>query len=155
MMVLLPSWAPNFHPLVIHFPVALLLVAALADLVGMPFGRPRWLAAAVTTLFVLGSAGAIVACLTGPQALDSVLMPGMAHPIVQAHRTWAIGTTIYFCVLTLIRLAVTFRAPLTLPFRVALLIAALVGVAGLQHTAERGGRLVYEQGVGVIGSSLR
>ena len=154
-MTLLPSWAPNFHPLVIHFPVALLLVAALADFVAMPFGRPKWLAAAVTTLFAIGSAGAIVACLTGQQALDTVLMPGMAHPIVQAHRTWAIGTTIYFCVLTLVRLAVTFRAPLSLRSRVALLVAAIIGVAGLQQTAERGGRLVYEQGVGVIGSSLR
>ncbi len=154
-MTLLPSWAPNFHPLVIHFPVALLLVAALADFVAMPFGRPKWLAAAVTTLFAIGSAGAIVACLTGQQALDTVLMPGMAHPIVQAHRTWAIGTTIYFCVLTLVRLAVTFRAPLSLRSRVALLVAAIIGVAGLQQTAERGGRLVYEQGVGVIGSTLR
>ena len=155
MMALLPSWAPNFHPLVIHFPIALLMVAALVDFVGMPFGRPKWLAPAVTTLFALGSAGAIVACLTGQQALDTVLMPGMAHPIVQAHRTWAIATTIYFSVLTLIRVGVAFRAPLTLRYRVALLIAALVGVAGLQQTAERGGRLVYEQGVGVIGSSLR
>ena len=37
----------------------------------------------------------------------------------------------------------------------SMLLAAIVGVAGLQQTAERGGRLVYEQGVGVIGSSLR
>ena len=155
MMALLPSWAPNLHPLVIHFPIALLLVAAFADFVGMPFGRPKWLAPAITTLFALGSAGAIVACLTGQQALDTVLMPGMAHPIVQAHRTWAIATTIYFTALTLIRVGAAFRAPLTLRYRIALLIAALVGVAGLQQTAERGGRLVYEQGVGVIGSSLR
>ena len=155
MMALLPSWAPNLHPLVIHFPIALLLVAAFADLVDMPLGRPKWLALAVTTLFVLGSAGAIVACLTGQQALDTVLMPGMAHPIVQAHRTWAIGTTIYFTALTLIRVGVAFRAPLTLRYRIALLIAALIGVAGLQQTAERGGRLVYEQGVGVIGSTSR
>ena len=155
MMALLPSWAPNFHPLVIHFPIALLLVAAFADLVALPFGRPKWLTPAVTALFALGSAGAIVACLTGQQALDTVLMPGMAHPIVQAHRKWAIATTIYFTVLTLIRVGVAFRAPLALRYRLALLIAALVGVAGLQQTAERGGRLVYEQGVGVIGSSLR
>jgi uncharacterized membrane protein len=155
MMALLPSWAPNLHPLVVHFPIALLLVAALADLIDMPFGRPKWLAKAVTTLFALGSAGAVVACLSGQQALDTVLMPGMAHPIVQAHRTWAIATTIYFSLLTVIRVGAAFRAPLALHYRVAFLIAALVGVAGLQQTAERGGRLVYEQGVGVIGSSLR
>ncbi len=154
-MPLLPTWAPNLHPLVIHFPIALIVVAAFADLVDTLFGRPGWLTSAATTLFVLGSAAAIAACLTGQQALDTVFMPGMAHPIVQAHRTWAIATASYFSVLTLIRVSVAFRAPLARRYRVALLVAALVGVAGLQQTAERGGRLVYEQGVGVIGSSLR
>lgn len=154
-MPLLPTWAPNLHPLVIHFPIALIIVAAFADLVDTLFGRPGWLTSAATTLFVLGSVAAIAACLTGQQALDTVFMPGMAHPIVQAHRTWAIATASYFSVLTLIRVSVAFRAPLARRYRVALLVAALVGVAGLQQTAQRGGRLVYEQGVGVIGSSLR
>jgi uncharacterized membrane protein len=154
-MALLPNWAPNLHPLVIHFPIALIVVAAFADLIDTLIGRPKWMGSAATMLFVLGSLSAIVACLTGQQALDTVLMPGMAHPIVQAHRTWAIATAIYFSVLTLIRVSVAFRAPLARRYRVALLVAALVGVAGLQQTAERGGRLVYEQGVGVIGSGLR
>ena len=154
-MALLPTWAPNLHPLVIHFPIAIIIVAAFADLVDTLFGRPGWLTYAATTLFVLGSAAAIAACLTGQQALDTVLMPGMAHPIAQAHRTWAIATTIFWSMLTLIRVGVAFRAPLARRYRVALLIAALVGVAGLQQTAERGGRLVYEQGVGVIGSGVR
>lgn len=154
-MALLPSWAPNLHPLVIHFPIALIVVAVFADLSDTLIGRPKWLASAATTLFLLGSVSAIVACLTGQQALDTVLMPGMAHPIVQAHRTWAIATTVYFSVLALIRIALAFRTSLPGGYRVLLLVAALVGMAGLQQTAERGGRLVYEQGVGVIGSSLR
>jgi uncharacterized membrane protein len=155
MMALLPSWAPNLHPLVIHFPIALLIVAALADLVDTLVRRPTWLASAATTLFVLGAAGAIVACVSGQQAFDTVLMPGMAHPIVQAHRTWALATTSYFGVLALVRVVMAFRAPLAGRYRVLLLLASIAGVIGLQQTAERGGRLVYEQGVGVIGSSLR
>src|SRR5262245_65845749 len=104
-MALLPSWAPNLHPLVIHFPIALFIVGAFVDLVDTVFGRPRWLSHAATMLFALGALGAIVACVSGQQALDTVLLPGMAHPIVQAHRTWAIATTIYFSVLTVIRIA--------------------------------------------------
>ena len=154
-MALLPSWAPNLHPLVIHFPIALMIVAAFADLVDSLVGRPQWLGSAATTLFALGAAGAIVACLSGQQALETVLMPGMAHPIVESHRTWALATTFYFSLLTLIRVVAAYRAPLARRYRFVLLIASLVGVAGLQQTAERGGRLVFEQGVGVIGSSLR
>ena len=78
-MALLPSWAPNLHPLVIHFPIALIIVAAFADLIDTLVGRPKWLASAATMLFACGSVGAIVACLTGQQALDTVLMPGMGH----------------------------------------------------------------------------
>jgi uncharacterized membrane protein len=139
-MAMLPAWAPNLQPQVIHFPI---------------IGRPRWLSSAATTLFALGAVSAIVACVSGQQALDTVLMPGMAHPIVQSHRTWAISTTVYFSVLTLIRIGVSVRGPLPRAYRVGLLVAALAGVAGLQQAAERGGRLVYEHGVGVIGSSLR
>jgi uncharacterized membrane protein len=139
-MAMLPAWAPNLHPQVIHFPI---------------IGRPRWLSSAATTLFALGAVSAIVACVSGQQALDTVLMPGMAHPIVQSHRTWAISTTVYFSVLTLIRIGVSVRGPLPRAYRVGLLVAALAGVAGLQQAAERGGRLVYEHGAGVIGSSLR
>jgi len=91
-MAMLPAWAPNLHPLVIHFPIALIVVGAFADLVDTIIGRPRWLSSAATTLFALGAVSAIVACVSGQQALDTVLMPGMAHPIVQSHRTWAIST---------------------------------------------------------------
>jgi hypothetical protein len=80
----------------------------------------------------------------------------MAHSIVAAHRTWALATTFYFGVLVIVRLALTFTGvPPRRGFRVLLLAAAVIGVVGLQQTAERGGRLVYEQGVGVIGAGLR
>ena len=30
-MSLIPDWAPNIHPLLVHFPLVLLLVAILVD----------------------------------------------------------------------------------------------------------------------------
>ena len=33
-MNLVPAWAPNIHPLLVHFPIALLYAAAAVDLVG-------------------------------------------------------------------------------------------------------------------------
>ena len=156
MLSIVPSWAPNLHPLVIHFPIALLIVAALADLVDTVVGRPAWLRTAGTALYALGTVGAVVACVSGQQAADTVLMSGMAHSIVVAHRTWAFATTFYFGVLVVVRLVLAFKGtPAGRGLRILLLAAAVVGVAGLQQTAERGGRLVYEHGVGVIGAGLR
>ena len=95
MISLVPSWAPNLHPLVIHFPIALLIVAAVADLVDNVIGRPAWLGSAGTALYAIGTVGAVVACVSGQQAADTVLLSGMAHSIVAAHRTWAFATTFY------------------------------------------------------------
>jgi uncharacterized membrane protein len=151
-----PSWAPNLHPLVIHFPIALLVVAVMADVVDNVVGRPPWLATAGTALYTLGAVAAVIACVSGQQAADTVLLSGMAHSIVAAHRLWAFATTFYFGVLVMVRLALAFRrTPPGRGFRVFLLAAALIGVVGLQQTTERGARLVYEQGVGVIGAGLR
>ena len=60
-MPLIPSWAPNFHPLVIHFPIVLVMTAAVVDLVDVVFERSAWLRAATTTLYVAGAIATIVA----------------------------------------------------------------------------------------------
>ena len=152
-MSFLPAWAPNLHPLVIHFPIALLIAAALADLVDALLARPAWLTAAATSLHVLGVVGAVAAVVTGQQAAATVLTPGLAHPIVEQHRVWALATTGYFGALVSVRIAIGLAGTtLTRRHRAILLVAALAGVAALQQTAERGARLVYEYGVGVIGS---
>ena len=85
-MSLIPSWAPNLHPLVIHFPIVLLITAATIDLVDTVFERPAWLGAAATSLYVAGAASTVAAYLTGVQAGSTVFIPGMAHPVVDDHR---------------------------------------------------------------------
>src|SRR5688572_32118099 len=92
---LIPSWAPNFHPLVIHFPIVLVMTAAVVDLVDVAFERSPWLQAATTTLYVAGALSLVVAYLTGVQAAATVLIPGMAHPVIAEHRQWALVTMGY------------------------------------------------------------
>jgi uncharacterized membrane protein len=38
-MNLVPEWAPNVHPLVVHFPIALVIAAALADALALAVRR--------------------------------------------------------------------------------------------------------------------
>jgi uncharacterized membrane protein len=80
-----------------------------------------------------------------------VFIPGMAHPVVDDHRNWALVTTWYVVAAAVMRLAARrVGFPRARSRRVLLLTTGLIGVLFLQQTAERGARLVYEHGVGVI-----
>ena len=151
-MPLLPEWAPNLHPLVIHFPIGLLLAAASLDLGDAVLRRPPWLGVAGTSLYVAGTAAAIAAYLTGLQAASTVRVPGMAHSVLNDHGNWALMTTVYFVVVSIARVGARYATfPRTRRDCLLLLAAGAVGVVLLQQTAERGARLVYEFGTGVIG----
>ena len=88
---------------------------------------------------------------SGRRAAATVFVPGMAHPIVEDHRAWAWLTMWYVGIVAAARLSALLAGfPRARAHRVLLLTAALIGVLFLQQTAERGARLVYEYGVGVI-----
>jgi len=149
-MHLLPSWAPNVHPLIVHFPIVLVLLAVVVDVVQVL--RPRDGAASLAVaLFVLGAVSALVAFLSGWDAAGEVFTPGMAQALVADHRRWAIVTTSALVAVALLRIATHLsgrgrsRSARAVFLALSLALSVLV-----QQTAERGARLVYEQGVGVV-----
>ncbi len=149
-MTLIPDWAPNVHPLIVHFPIAWWIAAVIVDLIAVVLPRTAWAATTASTLYPAGALSAIVAYLTGRQAAATVLTPGMAHPLITEHSNWALGTTVAFVLVATLRLYVNLNWPQGRRWmRTALAAAALAALAGLFETSERGARLVYEQGVGV------
>jgi uncharacterized membrane protein len=151
MRLLLPPWAPNLHPLLVHFPIALLFTGAGIDALALllPVRARAFLREVSTALYVLGAVAALAAYLTGRAASQTVLVPGMAQPLVTAHWNWALWTVSYFGGLAAVRLALLTRSRLGGGTVAALAVASLVGLGLLYGTAERGARLVYEHGVGV------
>ena len=145
-----PNWAPNVHPLLVHFPIALLSAAVVVDLVAWGFGRNRGLRHAATLLYVLGTVGAVAAYVTGRAASQTVWLPGMAHAVVSEHWAWAWRTVWFFAIVTLARL-ILLRPSRSGPGPAIVAVFALVGLLGfvlLFETSDRGGRLVYQHGVG-------
>ena len=149
-MSLVPDWAPNIHPLLVHFPIALLCAAATVDVAGWAFRRNTLLRQIATLLYVLGTGGAVAAYVTGRAASQTVWLPGMAQAVLKQHWDWALRTVWFFAVFTVVRLLVL--RPSRHQARPALVAAfALVGLVGigvLLETGDRGGRLVYQHGVG-------
>jgi len=164
----LPEWAPNAHPPLVHFPIALLTTGVVFDLLGFTLSQKMVWRHGATALYVLGTALMGVTYITGREAAATVFTPGLAHGLVNEHWTWATWTLAYFVILTLGRLATNIRsksanasysalnhlarAPSWHPstMRIVFLIAGIGGLWLVMETADRGGQLVYEYGVGVM-----
>ena len=147
----LPDWAPNLHPVLVHFPIALLATAVVVDLLAV-LSRDASFTRRATGFYALGAMLLLVTYLSGRDAATTVFTPGMAHALVREHWGWAMWTTVYFVALTGARLL--GRVQLSRERRAVrgvFLIAGACGVILLTMTAERGARLVYQYGVGVAG----
>jgi len=146
---MLPDWIPNIHPFVVHFPIALLVVAVLFDLARLWFRQQSWLHNAVIALYTTGTIGLVAAFWSGRQAVETVSVTGAAVPVVTTHEDWALYTLIFFGIFTTIRLWTWWKElekGWVLP---ALIAPALIGTGMLWYTGERGAELVYKHGVAV------
>lgn len=149
-MFLLPDWAPNAHPLVLHFPIALLVVAALFDLIGLLAGdRGPWRKSA-NWLYVLGGVAAVATFLTGRAAADSVFLPTEANALLTEHADLGKWTMWFFSGYGLIRLGLSAtRFAASIGARALTFLVGAAGVGLLTVTATHGAELVYRHGVGV------
>lgn len=151
-MNLLPEWAPNWHPLIVHFPLALLFVAALADAAALVLRRSSWLRPASLALYVAGAVCAIATYFTGTWAADSIgAVTAAAESVLTEHADWGWWTMWFFGVYAIVRL-IAWRMMGERKNRMvesAFFVVALAGLVVLWQTGEHGAQLVYRHGVGV------
>lgn len=152
----IPSWQA-IHPLVVHFPIALLLIAPLFIVIGMLLKPARsfpFLLAALV-LMVLGTASTFVAASSGEAAGELMDNSAQAKAVLEQHEELAEITEIAFLALTLIFASILFVPRLLKrePTRAISTILPLVflvfyatGAVTLANTAHQGGRLVHELG---------
>lgn len=151
---------PNFwrteiwHPLSVHFPVALLSFATLfyaASLFLKERTAHTWYFMAAILLFI-GVAGAWLSIYTGNLA-DGVVARTVCDPtVLKDHEISAYTSSIIFSVVALLfilkELAVLKKAKKALQFLI--LIGLLAGSGYLAYAGHLGATVVYQQGVGVF-----
>jgi uncharacterized membrane protein len=154
-MIPIPAWN-GLHPLVVHFPIALLMVAPILIVVALLAKQRRAFLTSALIVMALGAAGAWLAVATGGAAGQlAERVPGV-ESLLERHEEMAEGARTVFTVLTLV-----FGALLVVPWalkrepgravRLASHGAFLAVYAGalvyLASTAHQGARLVHEMGV--------
>ncbi len=153
----IPSWNA-LHPVVVHFPVALLLVAPVLVLLGLALKpeRGRGLLLSAFVLMALGTVATWVAVETGEAAGRMAERNPTVNVILEHHEELAESVRLVFTALTAVFATVLFlptliRRQLSRAASSSLLVVYLgfyaVGVLLLANTAHNGGRLVHEQGV--------
>jgi len=152
----MPDWN-GVHPLVVHFPIALLFVAPVFVVIAAA-RRSRWtpFGASALVLIALGTLSIMVAMSTGEAAEDAAEAVADADAVLDEHEELAERARLIFVGLTVLYAALLLAPRLTAQAATAryavianlvFLAPYLAGLAALANTAHEGGRLVHEFGV--------
>lgn len=141
---------PNWHPLFVHFTVALLSISVVLFIVSRFVTNwqleDQWLATAYWNLWI-GVAISTITVGAGFLAFNSVEHDTPSHVAMLDHRLWAVLTFALFFILAIWAIF-QYRSeqkPTTI-----FICMLLVGFFMLSSTAWRGGELVYRHGLGVM-----
>ena len=148
-MQLIPDWAPNIHPMIVHFPLVLLVFAILFDIAGLILKKETWLSKSALILYLCGIIAVLITFLTGEAAADSLDIPANVISSVNEHADWAEITLWFFTIYTVIRITVgvAFKSLRKILF-VPLVLIGIIGIYFLYQTGDHGAKLVYGYGLG-------
>ncbi len=132
----------HLHPLSVHFPIALLMVGFLFDLVSLAFRKEHCLAKAGFWLMLLGTLGAVGAYFTGEYF--SRTLSGPLGELKETHELWAKITMWTMVAASVVRVfaVITKKDRGVLKWVVFLLF--LAGAVLVSYTGLLGGSLVYD-----------
>lgn len=146
----------HIHPIVVHFPIVLLLLALTLDarngFRGDDLAGAAVPARAGRLALYGGAVAAVLAVGFGYLAQSIAIGRGFADALIEDHEGLGVTTALVFAALAIGR-AAAVRSGVPLGGGRGRLVAALtaLGVAVLLATAYHGGQLVYGHGVNVAG----
>lgn len=141
--------APNVHPFLVHFPVALIPAALLFYILAFLW-EGEALARTGRWLLYLGTLGALAAAGTGWMAEESLEHAGIDESLVDLHRNIMIAATVLAVILSVVSLATARKGGKP---SAALVGGVLLLTIILALGADRGALLVYGHGIGTAAPS--
>jgi len=141
---------PNFHPLLVHFTIALFSISVVLFFFANRFYGTEWADYAMhgANLNLWFGAGiSILTAFAGWDAYNTVDHDSASHLAMTDHRNWAIATLVLFYLLTFWNVTST-RVRENVPNTFVFL--CIIGLGLLMTTGYKGAEVVYRHGIGVI-----
>ncbi len=136
---------PNPHPIIVHFPIALLIAAVVCEIAAY-FLRSKLLHSASLVNGCAAAAGSAAAVITGLFA-KPLVAGGPAVFVLESHET--MGYLVMFSALAFAALKVYAWLSQSERFATATIGVGLIGLVFTIIAAHEGGELVYKHGIGV------
>lgn len=146
----MPEIIPNWHPIFVHFSVALLSIAAVLHVVShlvTDTERAKQCALVARWNLWLGTGLTLLTVAAGWYAYNTVNHDTPSHAAMTEHRNWALATTVVFLVIVGWELWLQ-KKQRGKSWLFSTLLVIATGL--LLSTAWHGGELVYRYGLGVM-----
>ena len=136
------------HPQVVHFPIALLIVALLFEIISY-FWKKESFTLTSLILMILGTIGAFIAMQTGELAADLAKKITGIGSTLHEHEEMAELVFYLYLAITIIKAVLMRLKKDILPWRIFILVGMIIGTFFIFRVGHYGGQLVYEWGAGV------
>lgn len=138
----------ELHPLIVHFPIASLILYSLFEITGILIKREFVLKMAYV-LLVIGIVTAVGAVLTGNQAAEAaVIYNAEWDNVIDKHEDYATITLWYFFAILVFRTYLTVKKKFSGIYKYVFIPLVVLGIFLIYETGVYGSKLVYEHGIG-------
>ncbi|MGE5681989.1 MAG: DUF2231 domain-containing protein [Bacillota bacterium] len=138
----------HIHPMIVHFPIALLIVGFLFDAVGL-FIKKDFFSRTGFYLLILGTIGVVAAYFSGDMAGDGISETGALKQALETHEEAAILSLWLMVGISAIRIAFVVMKKYSGTFQYIAVLLFLIGILSIARTGYYGGELVFKHAAGV------
>jgi uncharacterized membrane protein len=138
----------HLHPMIVHFPIALLIIGFLFDLTGAVFNKD-FFSKTGFYLLILGTAGVLAAYISGNIAGDGVSEVGALKQALENHEEAAELSLWLMVVASIVRITIVLLKKYSGIFKWAAIVLFLAGILSIARTGYYGGELVFKHAAGV------
>ncbi len=138
----------HLHPMIVHFPIALILVGFFSEILGLIFKKDFFTKTSFY-LLILGTLGVVAAYISGSITGSGIAETGMLKNALETHEGAAEFSLWLMTAAAVIRIAFVLLKKYTGFYKWISLVLFLAGVLSIVRTGYYGGELVYKHAAGV------